>query len=197
MCLHLCILASLVKNLIDRLLNEIADCFVAVKAFLYYRLCCCCCKDDEDDIIPDENACKNANAWEHAQQGDKNNCNVETLLLSLRKYAWFHRVDRETAHRMVREGGQGCFLVRPSESGQNPIALTVWHETRPYNIFIRIREDNCVALGSAKSHEMVFPNVESLIRYHHIEELTLMSNKRKAGKTLLICTPVKRRFEDV
>ncbi|XP_022190778.2 tyrosine-protein kinase ABL1 [Nilaparvata lugens] len=197
MCLHLCILASLIKNLIGRLVDEIADCFAAVKAFIYYRLCCCCCKDDVDDTAPNENATNNSDAWQHAQQGDKNNSNVDSLLLSLRRYHWFHKVDRETAHRMVRSGGQGCFMVRPSESGQSPIALTVWHEGRPYNVFIRIRDDNCVALGSAKYHEMVFPNVESLIRYHHVEELILMSNKRKAGKTLLICTPMKSRFEDV
>ncbi|XP_075214484.1 uncharacterized protein LOC142320507 isoform X1 [Lycorma delicatula] len=190
MCLYVRLLGSLGKNLITRIGSELADCLVATKQCIVYRLCGCFCKSTDDDDVGSETPVTSQPESIHQLQPDECPDGEYDLTAEIGHQAWFHRVDRRTAQEMVRNGGQGCFLVRPSGSGNNALTLTLWHRHRPFNILIRHREDGLFALGTRKQNEPAFASVEELVRNYHMEELILFSRGERAGKTLLTSSPV-------
>ncbi|XP_075214485.1 uncharacterized protein LOC142320507 isoform X2 [Lycorma delicatula] len=153
MCLYVRLLGSLGKNLITRIGSELADCLVATKQCIVYRLCGCFCKSTDDDDVGSETPVTSQPESIHQLQPDECPDGEYDLTAEIGHQAWFHRVDRRTAQEMVRNGGQGCFLVRPSGSGNNALTLTLWHRHRPFNILIRHREDGLFALGTRKQNE--------------------------------------------
>uniref|UniRef100_A0A0A9WX97 B-cell linker protein n=1 Tax=Lygus hesperus TaxID=30085 RepID=A0A0A9WX97_LYGHE len=106
---------------------------------------------------------------------------------------WFHRVDRRRGQQLVEEGGNGCFLVRPST--KHMLTLSLWYNGRAYNIPIRRRDDAQYSLGTMKPNERVFTDLDEIVdHYGAREELILFSKGTTTGRCRLL-RPA-RKLED-
>lgn len=109
--------------------------------------------------------------------------------VSFRQMPWFHNIDRQRAEELLRNGEDGCFVVRPSTQTANPLTLTLWYKNRIFNICIRHRKDGKYALGTEKINEQSFDSIEEMVTNYQSEKLVLYSAGERAGKVLLTSSP--------
>ncbi|BET02695.1 SH2 domain [Nesidiocoris tenuis] len=102
---------------------------------------------------------------------------------------WFHRVDRRRGHQLVEEGGDGCFLVRPSS--KHMMTLQLWYKGRSFNIPIRQRDDNQISLGTLKPNERFFPDLDELIEYYKTREDLILFSKGVQRGTCRLKNPAR------
>ncbi|XP_049956007.1 uncharacterized protein DDB_G0284459-like [Schistocerca serialis cubense] len=113
----------------------------------------------------------------------------QTTPVSFRQMPWFHNIDRQRAEELLRNGEDGCFVVRPSTQTSNPLTLTLWYKNRIFNICIRHRKDGKYALGTEKINEQSFDSIEEMVTNYQSEKLVLYSAGERAGKVLLTNSP--------
>lgn len=179
MCFYVRVSRALVGNLARRLWTDCRDWMIITKRRCLYRIRNCF--SNYDDVGPDESAV------------DDSACNQSGLGADIESSPWYMNADRKLAQDLVMAGGDGCFLVR--KSSRHPLTLTLAYRNRPYNIPIRKREDNRVALGSRKQNERTFPSVNELIEHYKKDELILFSGGEKTGKVALSSFPSKSEYE--
>lgn len=173
----------LLLNLARRLHQDVLDwLFVLKRSWLN-----CCKGEQENGATSGGDGKSNSNNNNNSSVKNSNKDSVtekKSYEGSFTEMAWFCQVNREKAVAMVKKGGEGCFLVRPSSSSE-PLTLTLWFGERAYNIVIRKREDEKIGLGTQKKNEIVFDTVEELVSYYQSKELILYSNGQITGRTKL------------
>ncbi|XP_052771898.1 B-cell linker protein-like isoform X5 [Mya arenaria] len=114
----------------------------------------------------------------------------------LSKEEWYHgNIERrETESRLNQIGQDGTFLVRKSKQGgdKQPYTLVVLYQSHVYNLKVRVRDDNQVALGEWKDDELAFQDVSTLVDHHKKHEVILVNVKQnKQYQTLLRRFPIR------
>ncbi|XP_046675419.1 uncharacterized protein LOC124364179 [Homalodisca vitripennis] len=172
---YLRLVGSLAQNLARRVGEDLADCAAVCKRGLVYKLRSIRLR--YDDVGP-----AGSQDWQILPE------QLAKLVESIENKPWYCEMDRRTAQDLVRDGGVGCFVIRPSASTKS-LTLTLWYQNRPYNILIRQRDDGLLALGSKKNQEMTFQSVDEMVRYYEREPLILYSGGELTGRTRLKAPP--------
>lgn len=112
----------------------------------------------------------------HTAQNDRPLPPIPYEELGLRKFPWYHEVERDQAERMLRLSSiDGAFLVRHSRRAgvENPYTLTLYYSGRIFHLNIRKRPDNLYALGKEKHKEKVSLELVSIVLDSHTVSLDL------------------------
>jgi len=114
--------------------------------------------------------------------------------INLTGYAWYQPVERRKAEELVKQLKQdGGFLIRDSKHGgaDSPFTLTIYNQQKVFNINIRLRKDNKIALGKEKPEEMVYSSIPSMVEHHTGDPIKLTSgtNCQEHSKTTLRVWP--------
>ncbi|XP_030763093.1 uncharacterized protein LOC115887749 [Sitophilus oryzae] len=163
MCLCFKVFFRVLANLIVRIKSELVD--------VVYRMCLfCCCKRRED--IAEEVECK---------------------LIRESTESFYQNVSREAAEKLLENKQNGTFIIRPSKNA-NLATLSLVQDCKVYHLNVRRREkDSLIALGTEKSNEKCFANLNSLINYYISNYLVLYS---EGTRTLTLLLPYRDKNEN-
>lgn len=123
-----------------------------------------------------------------------------TSQIALDEAPWyFGSIDQNRCEEKLKVlNTEGAFLIRLSKKGETrmqPYTLCVFHENDIYNLMIRQKTNNKLAVGSEKNGEPEFATLADLVKFHADIPIEIIpkskSRKTSGGKVWLKMTPLK------